>query len=770
MHRVQAGPLVGTGGTLLLLGALAVTPGLDTAGWAVGAGCAVGLGVLLARAIWLRPGAALGPADKVTLVRAVLVCGVAALSFGPGTRAQVVTMVALATTVLMLDGVDGWVARRTGTASELGARFDLEVDAFLILVLSGYVARDLGWWVLLIGAARYLFVAARTGLPWLRGEAPPRPWCKVVAVVQGVTLALAAADVVADLWMRLLVLVALALLAESFGREAWELWRASHAGSGSEVFGSAVLTVLAVVAVWVALVVPDRTRDLSPSAFARIPVEGLVLVAVALVLPTRVRRVVTAGLGLLLGALVVVKVLDMGFFVVFDRPFDLLNDWYYLGPGVGVLGDSIGHPAAVAVAVGAGIAAVGTLLVCCLAVVRLTRVAVRHRRGSVRAVTALAVAWVLCAVAGVELASGATVAARSTADLAYGQIHQLRADLADRKVFAREIVADDFAGVDRHDLLSGLRGKDVLLVFVESYGRVALEGSSFAPGVTAVLDDGTRRLHRAGYRMRSAFLTSPTFGAGSWLAHASLQSGLWVDSQQRYNQLMTEPRLTLTDAFGRAGWRTVFDVPANTHDWAEGRRFYRFDQLYDARNVGYRGPRFGYAAMPDQYSLAAMQSLELTPDPDRAPVMAEVDLVSSHHPWTPLPHLVPWDEVGDGSVFAGMPQQGESKTAAYRDPDKVRALYGQSIEYTMGTLVSWLEHDPADRVLVVLGDHQPHSYVSGQHPGHDVPVSVIARDPAVIERIGGWGWQDGLHPSPDAPVWRMDVFRNRFLSAFSTTR
>lgn len=531
---------------------------------------------------------------------------------------------------------------------------------------------------------------------------------------------------------------------------------------------STVVTVLAVVAVWLALVLPDRTRDLGAGAFVRIPLEGLVLVLLALVLGPRARRVAAVSFGVLLGLLLLVKVLDMGFFTVFDRRFDVLNDWYYLGPGIGVLGDSIGRPAAIAVAVGvlllAALAVAGT----CLAVVRLVRVAAADRRRSARAVAALVVVWAVSAATGAGVASHASIADTGTADLAFGQVRQLRADLADRRAFAKQIAVDRYAGVPGDRILAGLRGKDVLLVFVESYGRVAVQGSSFSPGVDAVLADGDRKLRASGYSLRSAFLTSPTFGAGSWLAHSTTQSGLWVDSQQRYNQLFTQRRMTLTDAFGRAGWRTVFDVPANTHDWAEGQRFYHYDQLYDSRNVGYRGPAFGYARMPDQYTLAALERSELTADPQRARVMAEVDLVSSHHPWTPLPHLVGWDQVGDGSVFDGMPAQGQSQRAAFRNPDTVRALYGKSIEYTMGTLVSWLQRQPdRDLVLVVLGDHQPHSYVSGERPGHDVPVTVIARDPAVTAAIGDWGWQDSLKPEPDAPVWRMDAFRDRFLAAFT---
>ena len=125
------------------------------------------------------------------------------------------------------------------------------------------------------------------------------------------------------------------------------------------------------------------------------------------------------------------------------------------------------------------------------------------------------------------------------------------------------------------------------------------------------------------------------------------------------------------------------------------------------RNVGYAGPRFSYASMPDQYTLAAFQRLELE-QPNRAPVMAEIDLVSSHTPWAPLPRLVDWSRVGDGSVFDPMPAEGESPEEVWRDPDLVRAAYAESIAYSLDALTSFVQqlHDQ-NLVLVVLGDHQP---------------------------------------------------------------
>jgi hypothetical protein len=312
-------------------------------------------------------------------------------------------------------------------------------------------------------------------------------------------------------------------------------------------------------------------------------------------------------------------------------------------------------------------------------------------------------------------------------------------------------------------LLTGLRGKDVLLVFVESYGRTALNSAVVGSALTA----GDRRLQQAGFSARSGFLTSPTFGGISWLAHSTLQSGLWVNSQQRYDHLVTLDRVTLAEAFGRAGWRTVADVPSNDKDWVEAKTFYRYDQVYDRRNVGYAGPSFSYASMPDQYTLAALQRLELE-KPSRGPVMAEVDLVSSHTPWAPLPRLVDWSQVGDGSVFDPMPAEGDSPEDVWRQPDRVKAAYAQSIAYSLDALTSFVQqvHD-RNLVLVVLGDHQPASIVSGNGASHDVPVSIVAADPAVTDRAADWGWRTGLRPAPDAPVWPMDTFRDRFLTTYA---
>jgi phosphatidylglycerophosphate synthase len=226
VSTVRTGPLTGLIVQVALLAALAGTVGLGTAGWLAGVGCGLVTCATLTRGLNRSGAAALGPADRVTLARVTLVGGVAALAVDSFSRpVPVEVLAALITVALVLDAVDGQVARRTGTVSDLGARFDMEVDAFLMLVLSVYLAGPVGAWVLAIGAMRYAFVAAMWVLPWMRATLPPRYWRKVVAAAQGVALVVATANVVPRPLTTAALAGALALLVESFGRDVGWLWR-----------------------------------------------------------------------------------------------------------------------------------------------------------------------------------------------------------------------------------------------------------------------------------------------------------------------------------------------------------------------------------------------------------------------------------------------------------------------------------------------------------------------------------------------------------------
>ena len=522
------------------------------------------------------------------------------------------------------------------------------------------------------------------------------------------------------------------------------------------VTGAAFLLVLA------ALVAPDEYALLTPEAFVRVPVEGVLGVALVLVVRGRARRYAAGAAGAVLGLLFVLKAMDIGFDAVLVRPFDLVLDWPMLGPAVEFVSESAGRAGAIAAVVVTVLLTVGVIALMSLSVLRLSGVAARHERTAAGAAAVLGVVWVVCAVLGAQLVDGVPVASRSAAALAYDHALAVRASLNDREEFAKAAAVDRFRDTPDAKLLTGLRGKDVTLAFVESYGRSAVEGPQYAPQVDAVLDRGSQRLRDAGFASRSGWLTSSTAGGGSWLAHATLLSGLWINNQQRYRTLVNSDRLTLNTAFHRADARTVALMPAITRAWPEG-KFYGYDKVYDDRNLGYRGPRFSFATMPDQYTLSTLQRTELDKK-DRAPVMAETALVSSHAPWASIPQLVPWDQVGDGSVFNGM---GKGYDAPWPAGGQIRTEYRRSIEYTLNTLVSYVETYGNDKtVLVFLGDHQPAPLITGAGASRDVPITIVAKDKAVLDKISGWNWQDGLRPGKDTPVWPMSAFRDRFLTAF----
>jgi len=223
MRPVHLAPLLSVLGGIAGLAVVARVDALSTAGWVAGCLYLVVSNGLLTRGLRTRHAAVFGWANAATAVRSTLVgvvTGMIATSFTE--PISVALLVGLSAPALALDAVDGWLARRTASVSELGARFDLEVDAFLLLALSVYVARDLGWWVVVIGMLRYAFVAAGWVLPWMRATLPPRYWRKVVTAVAGIALVVAASGLLPTWGAVVVVLIALALLLESFGRDV--LW------------------------------------------------------------------------------------------------------------------------------------------------------------------------------------------------------------------------------------------------------------------------------------------------------------------------------------------------------------------------------------------------------------------------------------------------------------------------------------------------------------------------------------------------------------------
>lgn len=523
----------------------------------------------------------------------------------------------------------------------------------------------------------------------------------------------------------------------------------------------AALNITAFIVIVIALIIPARISSIDFQSFLFFPLE-LLFIGFLLLLPGRAGLIARWAVAALLALGVIFKCADMATFNVFARPFNPVFDGYLLINGMNLLNGVIGKAGALLIAV--------LLVLVVLAIVvgafwllgrmqQLLNVSVR------KSVTVLAsglALWLLLFFIGSPKASVQFYQHLSA------HTHDVAVTFADITLFNSQLDKTDVA-VPRHEnTFALLRGKNVLVIFVESYGRTVFDNPEFALQIRPLLERTSGELAQNGFAVRSGFLTSPTVGGLSWLAHGTAMSGLWIDNQIRYNSLMISERPTLNRVFNQAGWRTVAVMPAITMDWPEG-NYYGYDHIYHAHNLGYQGKSFNWVTMPDQYTLAAFHARELAkPSTNLAPVMAEIALISSHAPWTPVPQLIDWNAVGDGTAFNAQATSGDSPEDVWKDNARIRSQFRLSIEYALETITAYvMKYGDDDLVVLVLGDHQPAPIVTGDTDNRDVPIHLIARDPNVIEAAAHWQWTPGMLPSADAPVWRMDELRNRLINTFS---
>ncbi|MEU7379694.1 MULTISPECIES: CDP-alcohol phosphatidyltransferase [unclassified Streptomyces] len=549
-------------------------------------------------------------------------------------------------------------------------------------------------------------------------------------------------------------------------RKGRRRWQGAHPVAARRV--SHGVTLLALLLVVVALLLPNKEAQFQVAAFTRLPVEALLLGAVLLVLPRRPRVAVAVLGGLALGVLTVLNLTDIEFNQYLGRSFNVVLDWELLDDAQSYLADTLGGATALLAAAGVVLLVLAVLAVMALAVVRLGDLLARDKARSTRGLLFASVAWMTCMALDIQI-SGVPVASQHTVAMVKYHDQALRTTIRDERDFARTAEADQFGGTPAGELVPDLRGKDMIFTFIESYGRSAIEDPIPAPGVNKTLETSTRALADAGFHARSGWLTSATYGGGSWLGHSTFMSGLWVDNQNRYRTVTSGDHLTLTEAFKKTGaWDTVGVMPGVQKGWPES-KWYGLDKVYNAFRMGYQGPKFSWSTMPDQYALEAFQRLEHGKKRDK-PLTSFVILTSSHQPWAPVPEMVDWDKLGDGSVYKGIEAAGNRPADVLTSSTRSSEEYGKSVEYSLTALTQWMErYGRDDTVLVVLGDHQPNARVSGDHASRDVPCSIIAKDPKVLDKIADWGWTEGLRPDHDAPVWKMSAFRDRFLTAYGST-
>ncbi len=350
-----------------------------------------------------------------------------------------------------------------------------------------------------------------------------------------------------------------------------------------------------------------------------------------------------------------------------------------------------------------------------------------------------------------------------TARVGVERVQMVQTTLAELRAFRLAAANDPYADIDT--LLDHI-DRDVIILFVESYGRTSFDTPFYADLHRETLNTAQDDLEALGLSMASSFLTSPTQGGQSWLAHATFANGLWIDSQASYGAALASGRETLFHIAARSGFQTAAVMPQITLDWPES-QFMGFDTVLAASDLGYRGERFNWVTMPDQFTLTALDRRLRDGRSDDERLFVQVALGSSHAPWVPVPDLVDWDAVGDGRIFNAMAASGDSPDVVWRDRDRVRAQYRLSIDYALQTVFSYTAlHADESALMIVVGDHQAASFVALDERA-DVPIHIIGPQ-HLVDRMIDVGFSPGLIPTPQAPVLSMDHMRHLLLEAFSS--
>jgi hypothetical protein len=519
-----------------------------------------------------------------------------------------------------------------------------------------------------------------------------------------------------------------------------------------------ITIALAIVAA--ILAAPSHFTDVSEFRF---PLEMAAVALLASVLAGPGFSLLRWAVTVLLAAMLFLKLADIGTGIAFQRPFNPYLDLKILTDGWNLLSGSVGIKEAV------GIICAGLLAWLVVAAVLYWSLGGFRRlsRGARRMSALVSGAVLLIGVAAlaVQNADRRTLGVQADAASYFvNRVTMVKESIADLARFEDELKQDP---VTAGPHFSALAGTDVVLIFIESYGRSVIEDPRYAARIGSRLTLVEKEIEAAGLQARSGWLTSPTVGGISWLAHGTLLSGLWVNNQGRYDRMITSERTTLNNLFRSSGWRTTAVMPAITLDWPEA-GYFGYDSIHAAAGLGYRGKPFNWVTMPDQFTLEAFERLErqARDKPGHKPVMAEMALISSHAPWTPIPSLVPWDKVGDGAVFNAQAESGDPPSVVWADPNRVRAQYLTSIDYTLETLGSYMARYGRNTLFILLGDHQPASIVTGEGASRDVPMHIVTGNPNLLKRLDGWRWQKGMIPQPSTPVYRMDEFRRKLVESF----
>jgi phosphatidylglycerophosphate synthase len=710
-----------------------------------------------------HPFSTFGTANQLTLARAALVALVAGVIGEPRLPAYAAMAAIVSGIVTALDGVDGWLARRTGLTSAFGARFDMEVDALLILVLSilAWQYDKAGAWIVLAGSLRYLFIGAGWFFPWIQRPLPYRRRRQAICVMQILGSCIIMLPAVTPPLSVRIAAALLGALSASFLIDVLWLWRSRNSDIAQE--SSATTRWLALAGSLILLNAAVSFHNIWPTPAigwsGEVSVELAVLLLVGLAIG-RTTSLQSRGVARFLAGvwliLAIGRYIDVTAPALWGRPINFYWDLQFVPDVAAMLARAARSWLVVAAVVG-GVA----LFVVTFALLNRAFVVVSGaiQERPQRRILAVLATVVVVAFAAQQLSANAPKLATFSTPVTQTYVKQLQFVVSAMRGGRSLPASPSFDGN-----LTRVAGADVLLFFIESYGAVVYERPQFSSEVAPARAELDAAIHASGNDVVSALVESPTFGGSSWYAHLTLLSGIEVRDPDTNALLLTAHRDTMPTAFARHGYRTVAMMPGLWYPWPEG-GFYGFADIYNGARLNYQGPSFGWWSMTDQFVMAALDANERR-QPARPPLFVFFPTISTHTPFAPTPPYQPdWQR-----MLTPTPYDSADLDAAYSTyPDwlNLAPSYLTAVSYSYRTLAGYLrQHADEDFVLILIGDHQPPALVSGPNTPWDVPVHVVAKRHDVLDRLVSRGFQPGLTPHRPS-LGKMHTLTPMLLEAFS---
>lgn len=326
----------------------------------------------------------------------------------------------------------------------------------------------------------------------------------------------------------------------------------------------------------------------------------------------------------------------------------------------------------------------------------------------------------------------------------------------------RQVLAARPAGAG----LSGFHGRNVLLIFAESYGAITLSDPAYRDALGGLRARFEARARATGYSIYSDVINSPITGGGSWMAHATVLTGIRIDTQPLYDVMLASNAPAIGHYFREAGYRTVAAMPRLQQPWPHG-AFFSFDAVLDDEALGYKGARFSWETTPDQFVLERVHEREISGA--RQPLFVQYVLSSSHLPFDHVPPLIADGRmIGDGRVYESL------DSTKYPAPGgqvfENRAGYLAAIRYVLESLENYLvERLADDSLVIILGDHQPPLTFAAATRNKAVPIHVLSRDPKLLEPFRRAGYASGLVPGRTETNVGMESFLPWLFENFGRT-